>query len=230
MSRITITNTPMAITAQQRASRREMPPGELRHRVVPAKPNPGGMQVIGIGASAGGPAALAHILKYIPANFSIGIVVVQHIDAHFAPALVNWLGNQSALRVRLAEDGETPAAGTVLLAGQEQHLVMCADGSLRYTEQPVQCGYRPSVDVFFESLAEHWRGRVTGVILTGMGRDGARGLLRLRLAGHDTIAQDEASSGIYGMPKAAAELRAARKVLGLNRIGPYLGALGTMPA
>jgi two-component system response regulator WspF len=183
-------------------------------------------RLIAIGASAGGPAALARIVSYLPANFCTPLVVVQHVHSHFAQTLANWLDNQTPLRVRLAQEGDCPSPGTILLAGRDQHLVFANSHCLDYVAEPVDSSYRPSVDVFFESVRQHWLGTVLGLLLTGIGRDGAQGLLGLRNDGHHTIAQDEASSAIYGMPKAAADLGAAAEVLSLDQIGLRLRALG----
>ena len=186
-------------------------------------------RLVAIGASAGGPAALAKILTCLPASFEAALVIVQHVDLQFAAPLANWLDDQTPLRVRLAQEGDHPAPGTILLAGRDQHLIFTAENQLGYSEQPVDCFYRPSVDVFFNSIRSHWAGSVTGVVLTGMGRDGAQGLRDLRLAGHHTIAQDHASSAVYGMPKAAAQLNAASEILSLDQIGLRLRALGSQP-
>jgi chemotaxis response regulator CheB len=184
-------------------------------------------RLIAIGASAGGPAALARILGYLPSNFRSPIVIVQHVDCQFAPALANWLDDQTPLRVRLAQEGDCPRDGTILLAGRDFHLAFSSQRRLVYTNHPVDCSYRPSVDVFFNSIQRHWPGRVIGVLLTGMGRDGAQGLLNLRQNGNHTIAQDQATSAVYGMPKAAVELRAATEVLSLDQIGLRLRTFGT---
>lgn len=178
--------------------------------------------LIAIGASTGGPAALQKLLAPLPADLPAAIVVIQHVDKEFAHSFGEWLDEQTALTVRLAQPGDRPQPGQVLVAGREDHLILTADGSLDYTPEPADYVYRPSVNVFFESVARHWRGQSIGVLLTGMGRDGGTGLLRLRQAGAHTIAQDQASSAIYGMPKAAAELDAAVAILGLDAIGPAL--------
>lgn len=179
--------------------------------------------LIAIGCSAGGPTALGRVLSCLPASLPAAVVVIQHVDAHFAPGLADWLASQTALPVRLAApDGDSPQGGTVLLAGRDDHLVFRGPAKLAYTAEPREHPYRPSVDLFFESVAEHWEGGVVGVMLTGMGRDGARGLKRLRDEGHFTMAQDEASSAVYGMPKAAASLDAAVEILPLEKIGPRL--------
>ncbi len=174
--------------------------------------------LIAIGASAGGPAALADILSNLPKTFPAPIVIVQHIDERFASGMASWLTHHSTLPVRLALEGETPRGGLVLLAGTSDHLVMKAQDRLGYTTVPAEAVYRPSVDVFLDSLCAHWSGDVIGVLLTGMGSDGARGLRSLREAGHHTIAQDRATSAVYGMPKAAAALAAAIDILPLNKI------------
>lgn len=178
--------------------------------------------LIAIGASTGGPAALKTLLAPLPADLSAAIVVIQHVDKEFAHSFAEWLDEQTALSVRLAEPGDRPLPGCVLVAGREDHLILTANGSLDYTPEPADYAYRPSVNVFFESMARYWRGHSMGVLLTGMGRDGGTGLLSLRQAGAHTIAQDQASSAIYGMPKAAAELGAAVDILELDAIGPAL--------
>jgi len=178
--------------------------------------------LIGIGASAGGPTALANVLASLPAECPAPVVIVQHVDAQFAAGLARWLDGQTPLRVRLAHEGDRPEAGTVLLAGQDSHLVFTSPHRLGYTRQPVDCAYRPSIDVFFKSADHFWRGDVIGVVLSGMGRDGAEGLRALRTSGHHTIAQDRLSSTACGMPGAAAELHAASEILALDKIGPRL--------
>ena len=181
--------------------------------------------LIAVGASAGGPAALAKMLRSLPPDFSAPIVVVQHVDPQFAPGLVHWLGGQISLPVRLAQDGDPPQPGVVLLAGRDDHLVLSNSAELSYTRQPADCSYRPSIDVFFKSIDRFWPGEIVGVLLTGMGRDGAAGLRVLRNHGHHTIAQDEATSAVYGMPKAAAQAQAACEILPLGRIGTRLAGL-----
>jgi two-component system, chemotaxis family, response regulator WspF len=175
-----------------------------------------------IGASAGGPAALATILRDLPSNFSAPMVIVQHIDAQFAPSMASWLGGQSALAVRIACERDQPGAGAALLASTNDHLIFINSRTLGYTAEPRDCFYRPSVDVFFESVASHWKGDVVAVLLTGMGRDGAKGLKALRNAGALTIAQDSESCVVYGMPKAAVELDAAVEILPLETIASCL--------
>ncbi|QEY64646.1 chemotaxis response regulator protein-glutamate methylesterase [Metapseudomonas lalkuanensis] len=182
----------------------------------------GGRRLVAIGASAGGPASLAQLLKQLPADFSAAVVLVQHVDEVFAAGMADWLASESRLPVRLAREGEPPQPGTVLLAGTNNHLRLLKDGTLAYTAEPTSHVYRPSIDVFFDSLVEHWKGEAIGVLLTGMGRDGAEGLKRMRKKGFLTIAQDQASCAVYGMPKAAAAIGAAVEILDLERIAPRL--------
>jgi chemotaxis response regulator CheB len=187
------------------------------------------MTMLAIGASSGGPAALATVLRALPADLPAAIVIVQHGDAQLAQDMAEWLGGQCLLPVRVAAEGDRLARGTVLLASTSDHLVLKSAARVGYTRQPSECVYRPSVDVFFESVCRHWRSEAAGVLLTGMGRDGARGLKALRDQGRYTIAQDEHTSAIYGMPKAAAKIDAAVDVLPIDRIAPALIAfvLGT---
>ena len=178
--------------------------------------------LVAIGSSAGGPAALEVLLKGLPADFPAAIVLVQHVDQVFAAGMAEWLGSASGLPVRLAREGEPPQKGAVLLAGTNHHIRLLKNGTLAYTAEPVDEIYRPSIDVFFESVAHHWRGDAVGVLLTGMGRDGAQGLKLMRQQGFLTIAQDQQSSAVFGMPKAAAAIDAAVEVRSLDRIAPRL--------
>jgi two-component system response regulator WspF len=185
--------------------------------------------LIAIGASAGGPGALATILKSLPEDFAAAIIVVQHIDAQFAPPLAEWLNEQSPLTVRVACEGDEPRRGTVLVASSNDHLVFKNSNKLGYTAEPSDSHYRPSIDVFFESVAHQRRGPVTGILLTGMGRDGAQGLKRLQQANALTIAQDAASCVVFGMPRAAIEIGAAKEILPLHSIASFLMQLVVAP-
>ena len=148
---------------------------------VPRRPAHQDKHLVGIGASAGGPTALAKVLARLPAGLPAAVVIVQHLDAQFAPGLANWLAHQTALNVRLAREGDRPQPGTVLLAGQDSHLVFASPTRLVYTRQPADAPCRPSIDLFFKSVNRFWPGEVVGVLLTGMGRDGAEGLRALRV-------------------------------------------------
>ncbi|MGM0425660.1 MAG: chemotaxis response regulator protein-glutamate methylesterase [Thermodesulfobacteriota bacterium] len=175
-----------------------------------------------IGSSTGGPKALAQILSGLPATFEAGIVMAQHVDDEFSQGMVDWLNAQTPLRVRLAKEGARPQPGIAYLGGSKRHLVLTRKLTLGFTDQPQGLYFRPSVDLFFESAAEHWPVKGIAVLLTGMGRDGALGLLTLHKRGWHTIAQDETTSVVYGMPKAARELGAAHRILAVDRIAPEL--------
>jgi two-component system response regulator WspF len=176
--------------------------------------------LLAIGASTGGPQAVADILQALPAELPAAVVIVQHVDEHFAPGLAEWLTRRCGRPVRPALAGDRLERNRVLLAAGPDHLVLGPNGRLDYSPEPRDTSYKPSVDAFFLSAARRRGLRGCGVLLTGMGRDGAEGLLALRRAGFHTIAQDRASSVVWGMPKAAAELGAAVEVLPLSAIGP----------
>jgi two-component system response regulator WspF len=171
-----------------------------------------------IGASTGGPAAVCDLLGGLSPDMQAALVIVQHIDRAFSAGLAEWLGERSGLRVGVAREGERPTGGRVLVAGTDDHLVLRPDGGLGYTAEPRALPYRPSVDVFFESVAAHWPAAGAAAILTGMGQDGAKGLSALRRLGWLTFAQDEPSSVVWSMPRAAIEAGAACHVLPPARI------------
>jgi two-component system, chemotaxis family, response regulator WspF len=178
-----------------------------------------------MGASTGGPHALAEVLSRLPATLAATIIIVQHVDAAFAPGLGHWLTEQARRPVTMITEGHRPDARQVLLSGTDDHLLLGEDHRLHYSVEPRTVCYRPSVDVFFDSVARNWRRPGVAALLTGMGRDGARGLLQLRELGWRTIAQDESSSVVWGMPKAAAEIGAAEEILPLARIAEAIARL-----
>jgi two-component system, chemotaxis family, response regulator WspF len=175
-----------------------------------------------IGASTGGPIALAKIVSRLPEKIHLATVIIQHVDEQFAEGLAEWLGEQTSLSVQLAHNESTPTAGKILLAGQNHHLIMTRNLTLKYTVHPIDKPYRPSVDVFFHSVAQHWPQKSIAVLLTGMGKDGARGLKALHDAGWYTIAEHQKSCIVYGMPKAAIEIGAVTDVLPLEQIAPKI--------
>lgn len=174
--------------------------------------------LLAIGSSTGGPQALATLLSGLPANFAFSVVIVQHVDAEFAPGLAQWLSQKTNLSVSLAASDRPVEAGKVLIAATNDHLVFQSNLTLKYTKEPSDYPYRPSVDCFFQSIAQYWPGKGVAVLLTGMGKDGAKGLKTLRDARWHTIAQDKSTCVVYGMPKAAAELDAAVQVLPIEAI------------
>jgi two-component system response regulator WspF len=181
-----------------------------------------GVPLVCIGSSSGGPQALARLLAGLPADFPAAIIVAQHVDEQFAEQMAVWLDAQTPLKVKAALEGDEPRPGTVLLAKTDDHLVLEQGGCIGYTANPRDAVFRPSVDVLFRSVAQNWEAPVYAVLLTGMGQDGAQGMLTLRDAGALTIAQDERSSAVYGMPKAAAEAGAAKLIVDLDAIAAVL--------
>jgi two-component system chemotaxis response regulator CheB len=192
-------------------------------------PPPGRRALLALGASTGGPGALMKVLQSLPAPAPLPVLIVMHINAVFSRGFAEWLDAQTPHRVRYAQGGELlrELAGQVLLAPPDSHLI-ARGGQLHLSHAPPRHSCRPSVDVLFESLAAEIGAGVAAALLTGMGRDGAAGLLAIRRAGGATLAQDEASSMVYGMPREAAQLGAAERILPLNEIGPALLGLSGM--
>jgi two-component system chemotaxis response regulator CheB len=180
-------------------------------------------RVAAIGASTGGPGALVDILRGIPAGFPLPLLIVLHINEPFGAAFADWLDGLTPHRVVYARQDAplADAAGRVVMAPPGRHLVL-SQGRFQLTLDPERHSCRPSVDVLFESLAQEMGSSVIASLLTGMGRDGAAGLLAIRRAGGVTIAQDEATSVVYGMPREAVLLGAAARVLPLPEIGPAI--------
>ena len=182
-------------------------------------------EVVAIGASTGGPAAVIDVLRAMPADFPLPILLVLHIGEPFGLGFADWLDGQVPHRVKYARDGEALGTkGRVIMAPVDKHMVV-DNGLVRLHGGPERFSCRPSVDVLFESVAREFGNCAVAALLTGMGRDGASGLLDIRRAGGFTIAQDEASSVVYGMPREAAILGAAEKIMPLSAIGPALAAV-----
>lgn len=183
------------------------------------------VRLVAIGTSTGGPGALHHILCALPKTFSLPILLVIHIAESFGSNLIDWLDAQSHLRVRYAQSGEPlPNKGCVLVAPPGHHLT-CSGFRLHLNSEPERHSCRPSVDALFESLADGQAAQTVGCLLTGMGKDGAAGLLRLRNAGGSTIVQDETSSVVFGMPGEAIRIGAAETILPLRSIPARLAQL-----
>lgn len=192
-----------------------------------SRPGPAPVRIIGLGASTGGPPAVQSILRRLPADFPVPIVVVQHISPGFIGGMSRWLNETTPLRVVLAEDGMRPQPGEVLLAPDDRQLEVTAQNRIQLVDSPPVGGHRPAVNVLFESIARTHGPSAIGIILTGMGSDGARGTKRLHDAGGTTVAQDEASSIIFGMPKQAIALGGVDEVLSLEQIPARLVELVT---
>ena len=155
-----------------------------------------GRWLIAIGASTGGPAAIVKVISKFPEDLDASVIVIQHVDQSFAAGLADWLALHTVLPVQLAKEGDRIENGRILLAGTNDHLIIKKNQTLGYQVEPVATPYRPSVDTFFESMLANWQGRSIAALLTGMGRDGAEGLLALRNNGVYTIAQNAASCAV----------------------------------
>ena len=193
---------------------------------IGVKPQEGPSLVV-LGCSTGGPQALLEVLEVLPRDFSGSVVIVQHMDEQFTKGLADWLNAQLELEVRIMKEGDLPRPGVVLIPSTNHHMIMHPNKSLGYSEEPKSNFYHPSVDVFFKSVSRYWRGKCIAILLTGMGKDGAEGMLALYQQGHMTIAQDQKTSVVFGMPKAAIDLHAAREILPLDTIGQRLKRLLT---
>jgi two-component system chemotaxis response regulator CheB len=211
----------------------------LRPRISPIKrpapkyPTPSGTKVqppqktkseiIGIGISTGGPNALTRMIPMLPGNFKAPILIVQHMPPMFTASLANSLNNKSPLTVKEAEDGDLIIPGRVLIApgGLQMKIVAGQDGisrKIKITDDPPENSCKPSVDYLFRSIAQHYVGRATGVIMTGMGSDGSKGLAQMKKNGSHVIAQDEASCTVFGMPKAPTESGIVDVIAPLDKI------------
>lgn len=177
-------------------------------------------RIVVIGVSTGGPGIIASIIADLPQDFPLPIVIVQHITERFLPSLVTWLDSVTPLKVKLASEKEIPKSGHIYFAPIGSHLVLTNARQFKFEDSP-KALHTPSIDVLFESIAEVYRNQSIGIILSGMGEDGAKGLKMMLDKGAYTIAQNEATSIVFGMPKAAIALGAASKVAALKEI-PYL--------
>ena len=200
---------------------RPVPPSPL-----PAKPDRK-IRLIAIGASTGGPQVVAEILARLPPDLGVPILVVQHITPGFTAGLVEWLAQEARLTVKLAEPAESVRPGTVYLAPHGFQIGITTDGRIRLPKEPAEDGFSPSASHLFQSVAEAYGRSAIGILLTGMGRDGAKGLLRLREAGGVTIAQDKETSVIFGMPGEAVRLGAAMYVLSPEQIAGTIRSMVT---
>lgn len=184
------------------------------------------ISVVGIASSTGGPSALAVAVGSLPANYPLPILVVQHVSPGFAAGLASWLGTQTALRVEVASHGDQVRAGTLLLAPDDYHMMVSSKGTIELTKAPLFKGLRPSANYLFESMAQVYGSNAAGMIMTGMGDDGANGIEAMYRAGALTIAQDEKSCVVYGMPKEAVQRNVVERILPLEQIPILLGELG----
>jgi two-component system chemotaxis response regulator CheB len=190
---------------------------------------------VGVCASTGGPVALEYLFRHLPETYGAPIVVVQHITEGFLHGLVEWLNRTTPLEVKVAEEGEPVHAGIIYFAPEHRHLAIAPGGILVFRDDAPIRSHKPSGEILFSSLADCYGGRSIGVILTGMGEDGVDGLERLARCGGIVLAQDESTSAIFGMPRAAIDRQAATEVLPLERIAErlvywtYGGPIGSGP-
>jgi two-component system chemotaxis response regulator CheB len=226
--RSSLPGPPPAATGNRKSS----PPSMTTPPPVLSPPEVDGRyRLVAVGASTGGPAAVVEVLRGLPKSFPLPILLVLHIGKPFGEGFAEWLGNQLPMPVAQAIDGEPlprPGRARVVLARPDRHLVV-RDGRLRLTTDAERFSCRPSVDVLFESVAREIGPAAIGCLLTGMGRDGAEGLLAMKRAGATTFAQDEASSVVFGMPREAIRLGAADRVLPLGEFDEALAALARSP-
>jgi two-component system chemotaxis response regulator CheB len=202
----------------------QAPPGPSRPPVIREQR---AFSLVAIGSSTGGPAALNTIIKALPATFSLPAVIVQHISAGFMGGLINWLQGESKLPLKIAMHNERLRPGTIYFAPDDTHIELVGRNLLDLNSGPMLNHVRPSVDVLFNSVAKYSAAETVAVLLTGMGEDGATGLKAIHDAGGLTIAQDEATSVVYGMPKAAALLGAVDHILPLDQIATTLSEIGS---
>jgi two-component system, chemotaxis family, protein-glutamate methylesterase/glutaminase len=192
---------------------------ELKSRIgLPKTP----IRIIVMGASTGGPQALHAILAKLPSDFPLPIVCIQHINEGFLQGLVDWLSSQCMMKIEIARAGAIPLPRTVYFPQEGSHLKIDNTGRFVISTEPPFNGHRPSVTVSMNSIAKYYGNSALGILLTGMGKDGAGGLLDVERAGGITIAQNEKSSIVFGMPKAAIEMGAAEYIVPLDEIGPMI--------
>jgi two-component system chemotaxis response regulator CheB len=184
---------------------------------------------VAIGASTGGPQALREILTQLPATFPLSILIVQHITPGFETSMINWLGPQCALPIQLASD-KTPLNGPAIYVASVGHHLITNGRVLELTNDPPIHGHRPSASTLFRSVASDYGSHAIGVLLSGMGEDGASGLRDIKAAGGVTMAQDEATSVVFGMPGAAIAMGAVDQVLPPQQIGRELVKLASRAA
>jgi two-component system, chemotaxis family, protein-glutamate methylesterase/glutaminase len=216
------------ILAGVKVFRKRTPQASLKSEFLPNISQPtslnatSGIKIIAIGTSTGGPQALQTIFASLPANFPVPIVCVQHISHGFLDGLIQWLNLTSALPIEIARSGITPQPGTIYFPPEKKHLELNSQGQFVSSDSPPISGHRPAVDVTFKSVAQVYGRNAIAVLLTGMGKDGAAGMQMIRQAGGLTIAQDQETSVIFGMPKEAIELGSVQHILPLPEITPFI--------
>jgi two-component system chemotaxis response regulator CheB len=201
------------------------PPAAVSKTPTPVLSPLAKIEIVAIGSSTGGPAALHKILSAMPADFPLPIAIVQHISFGFVQGLADWLNDASPLKVKVAKAGERVLPGTVYVAPDDAHMQVDRLSRIALSPADPIGGHRPSVTALFQSIAQSYGPATVAAILTGMGADGAVGMKALSEAGAITLAQDEASCVVFGMPKEAIALGAVRQVVPLDRIAQTLLSL-----
>lgn len=204
----------------------QMPPMSPMSPTAPAPPMPShpstaraaARKVVVIGTSTGGPRALTQVIPWLPPNLPAGVLIVQHMPAGFTRSLAERLNDMSRIKVSEAQGGETVAEGEALIAAGGRHMIVTADGALALDDSPPMHGVRPAVDVTMNSAVDVFGRRMVGVIMTGMGSDGADAMARVKRAGGKTIAEHESTCVVYGMPRSVVERGVADKVVPLPGI------------
>lgn len=208
LSRITVIRHPLAAFSDRKEIKKsfEVPKKEILDRII------------AIATSTGGPDALRKILKDFPQKLPCGVVIVQHITSGFLEGLVAWLNSECQIKVKIAENSEEICPGTVYMAPTDLQMRVEQGGRIHLSNEPVHNGHKPSGDILLESVANVYKEKAIGVILTGMGRDGAMGIKAIKQMNGKTIAQDEKSCAVFGMPKAAIDMGVVDNVLPLENI------------
>lgn len=192
------------------------------NNIFQTRTNNSEIKIITIGASTGGPQAVFKILQTLPKDFPLPILCTQHISAGFLEGLVNWISQECQLKIKIAIEGEELAPSTVYYAPDGFNLEIDRRFKVLLSLADKNEQHCPSVNVMFRSVALHYGSSCMGILLTGMGEDGARGLQSIDQAGGITIAQDESSCAVFGMPKAAIDLGVVQQVLGIDSIGSFI--------
>jgi two-component system chemotaxis response regulator CheB len=180
------------------------------------------VKVIAIGGSTGGLQSIQKILAQLPTNFPLPIICTVHASTGILSGMVNWLSSECGLRVKIAEVGESPLPGTVYFSPEKNNLELDSRGKFIYTPCPEADKHCPCISVTFNSIAKFYGKATAGVLLTGIGRDGAQGLQAIAQAGGITVAQEDKGGAPFGMVKEAMNLSAVQQVLGIDKIAPYL--------
>ncbi|MBF0533353.1 MAG: chemotaxis-specific protein-glutamate methyltransferase CheB [Candidatus Omnitrophica bacterium] len=217
LSRIKVVHHPLAKLETGTVFSEAETPQHLE--ISPAKKSD---RILAIVASTGGPMAILMVLKMLPADFPYPVVIVQHITSGFLEQFANWLNSECPLNVKIAEPEEIIQPGIVYLAPCDFQTRVSEGGVLRITDEPLYDGHKPSGTILLESVAKIYKQRSVAVILTGMGRDGAKGMKTIKNWGGTTIAQDQATCIVFGMPKEAIDLGAVDQVSPLNEIADHI--------